>query len=154
VLASASILVAALFVGCASAPTKNTQTQEAQVKRRLYEILDAAEKKDFERLDSYHLYGPKFTKFSAASASRLDAAASRKGEHDGLGAINDLKIHSEELKTDVFGDVAVATFILNFSFKAGSGSIEGKEQATLVFVNNRGSWRITHEHFSPIKSNP
>lgn len=137
-LGTSAVVVTLLMSDCASAPTTNPQKdsekERAQIERRLNEIFDAAEKKDLERLDRYHLYGPKFTKFSAASASRQDAATSRKGEHDGLAAINELKMQAEELKTVVFGDVAVATFILNSSFRIAADMIEKKERATLVFV--------------------
>jgi ketosteroid isomerase-like protein len=157
VLSAAPIMVVVWTAGCASSPQTNPHTaqkDQAQIERRLNEIFDAAEKKDLERLDSYHLYGPNFTKFAASSAGRLDAAAGRKGEHDGLSAIKDLMMQAEELKVDVFGDVAVATFTLKSSFKLATDTIEKKEHATLVFVKEQGSWKITHEHFSPIKATP
>src|SRR5258705_2813018 len=74
---------AILVTGCASVPpdrSSDNPGEQAQIERRLKEIFDAAEKKDFTRLDSYHLYGPKFTKFSPESIGRPDAAASRKVE--------------------------------------------------------------------------
>ena len=156
---SASALgVAMLMVGCVSAPRANLHAnfpeEQAQIQHRLAEIFDAAEKKDLNRLDSYHFYGPKFTKFSASSLNRLDTTAARKGEHDGLATISDLKMMADDLKIDVFGKVGIATFVLNSSFKVGSDAIEKKEHSTLVFVNEQGVWKITHEHFSPIKSNP
>jgi len=117
----------------------------------LREIFDAAEKKDLNRLDSYHLYGPKFTKFSGATLNRQDAAASRKGEHGGLASINDLKMQADDLKIDLFGDVGIVTFILKSSFRAGGNSIENKDRSTMVFVKEHGVWKITHEHFSSIQ---
>jgi ketosteroid isomerase-like protein len=147
-------LLAWLAVGCASTPHANLQAdypqERAQIERRVGEILSAAEAKDFPRLDGYHLYGPKFTKFSGASAERLDAAAGRKGEHDGLGAIKGLKMRAEALKIDVFGEVAIATFILDYSFDSAEGKVERKERSTLVFVQEHGDWKITHEHLSRI----
>ena len=99
-----SALLAALRVnGCASAHTANPQAtlarDQAQIQQRLQEVIAAAESKDFNRLDGYHLYGPKFTKFSGSSPERLDAAAGRKGEHDGLGAAKGLKMRADALKT-------------------------------------------------------
>ena len=158
-LMSASALVFAIVVaGCASAPTTNLRAgysaERVQVQVRLREIFDAAEKKDLPRLDSYHFCGPKFTKFPAAPVGRQNAAIARKGEHDGLGAISALAMQADELKIDVFGDVGIATFVLNSSFKAGGDPIERQERATLVFVKDHGAWKIAHEHFSPFKVNP
>jgi hypothetical protein len=62
----------------------------AQIERRLHEVFVAVESKDFERLESYHLYGPKFTRFSGTSAARQDAATTRKIEHDGLASLQAL----------------------------------------------------------------
>lgn len=111
----------------------------------------AAENKDFTLLDSYHLYGSKFSKFTGFSAERLDAAIAQKGEHDGLGAARNLKMRTDGLKIDVFGNVGIATFILDYSFDSAGRTIHGKERSTLVFVKDGGAWRIAHEHLSAIK---
>ncbi|MEO8427842.1 MAG: hypothetical protein ABI651_12100 [Verrucomicrobiota bacterium] len=83
-------VVAILLVGCATAPTARLAAEhpneQAQIRRRLDEIFNAAKKMDFNRLDGYHFYGPKFTKFAAETPGRQDAAAARQGERDGLGS--------------------------------------------------------------------
>ncbi len=155
ILPMVSLLV---FAGCTSTPTskltaENPQAQ-AEIRQRLDEIMDAAEKKDFVRLDSYHLYGPKFTKFATESPTRLDAEAGRKGEHDGLGAATGLSMRAEQVQIDVFSDVGIATFLLKYSFKAGTNTVERQAHSTLVFVNDQGSWKIAHEHLSAPKPNP
>jgi ketosteroid isomerase-like protein len=129
-------------------------SDQAAIERRLNEIFDSAAKKDFARLDSYHLYGPKFTKFSPGQPARQDAVAGRNGEHKGLAAVNDLNMRADDLKIDVFGDVGIATFTLAYSFKSGADRIEKKEHSTLVFVKDHGAWKITHEHFSLFQSTP
>ena len=151
-------LVAVLLVGCATAQKDNLSRdypkERVEVHRRLLETFDAAEKKDFNRLDSYHFYGPKFTKFAPEASGRLDAQAARKGEHEGLGPIANLSMRAEDLKIDVFGDVAVATFVFNYSFTVEADSIRRQAFASMVFVKDRGEWKITHEHFSAPKTNP
>jgi ketosteroid isomerase-like protein len=149
------LAAAALSFGCASPqrsiPQADPQREQAQIERRLQEVFEAAQQKDFERLDGYHQYGPKFTKFTGSSPDRLDAAAGRNGEHKGLGAAADLKMRAEALKVDVFGDVGIATFILDYSFVSGGQSIHRQERSTLVFIKEHGEWKITHEHLSPIQ---
>jgi ketosteroid isomerase-like protein len=68
-----------------------------------------------------------------------------------LGAANGLKMRADALKIDVFDDVGIATFILDYSFESGGQTIRRKERSTLVFVNDGGAWKIAHEHLSPIK---
>ena len=147
------ILLAISLAGCTS-PTQNGKgndsTSQARIRQRIAEIFDAASMKDMPRLDSYHLYGPAFTKFSGQSG-RQDAAAARKGEHDGLGSIHGLSMQADDLKIDVLGNVGIATFIMNYSFRVGTDTIQRKERTTLVFVNDNESWKIVHEHLSPFQ---
>lgn len=149
-----ALLAAWLFTGCTSLHTANPHAsqdrEQAQIQRRLQEVFAAAESKDFNRLDSYHLYGPKFTKFTGSSPDRLDAAAGQKGEHDGLGAAKGLKMRADALKIDVFASVGIATFVLDYSFESGGEVVHRKDRSTLVFVKEAGEWKIAHEHLSPI----
>jgi ketosteroid isomerase-like protein len=117
------------------------------VQQRLAEIIHAAETKDLPRLDSYHWYGPHFTKF-AGTGQRLDAAAAREGEHKGLSALAGLKLRADDLQIDVFNDTAVATFSMVATIQSGAEAITKRERGTLVFVKHEGSWKIVHEHFS------
>jgi ketosteroid isomerase-like protein len=126
---------------------EHSSADETDVKRRLGEILDAAEKRDLVRLDSYHWYGPHFTKFSG-TGKRMDAAAAREGEHKGLSALMGLKLRTDALRIDVFDQAAVATFIMTASFRSDAQSVTKSERGTLVFVKHDGSWKIVHEHFS------
>jgi ketosteroid isomerase-like protein len=148
-------LLAVFLAGCATTPksqtTANDQRQKAQIEHRLNQIFDAAEKKDFERLESYHLYGPGFTKFAPESPTRMDAAAARKGEQDGLQAVSDLYMKARDLKIDVFNNTGIATFMFDYGFTAGTNTVQKQARATLVFVKESGEWKITHEHFSPAK---
>ena len=157
-LSATTILVAMLVAGCASPPESDLHADQpaaqAQIKRRLQDIFTAAEQKDFPRLESYHLYGPKFTKYSAASPDRQAAPSARKGEHDGLSAIQGLNMRADNLKIDVFGEVGIATFTLAYSFQTGGGTTEGQDQSSLVFVKDHGDWKIVHEHFSRLPSKP
>jgi ketosteroid isomerase-like protein len=145
-------ILALLAAGCASTSQSNLEApytaEQVQLQTRLEEIFDAATKKDFPRLDSYHLYGPKFTRFATESPDREDAHAAREAEHNGLNAVSGMKIQLEDLKIDVFGEVGVATFILKYSFAVGAETIAREAKGTLVLVDDQGSWKIVHEHFS------
>ena len=153
-----TIPILVLFiVGCTGVQTiksgKDALGEQTQIDDRLHEILDAAQKKDFPRLDSYHLYGPKFTKFPT-EGGRLGSDRAREEEHRGLSMIANLSMQPDDLKIDVFGDVAIATFIMNSSFDAGTNRVQRMARSTLVFVRDGGAWKIAHEHFSPFSSRP
>jgi len=154
-LSTWALFVTFLAAGCATQTTadlrEDSPEERAHLERQLRDILDASAQKDLDRLDSYHLYGPKFTKFAASSPDRLDANAARKGEHDGLASIENLKLQAEFLKIDLFGDVAITTCILDATFTVGDKPIHVKDRTTLIFVKEDGTWKIAHEHISPIQ---
>jgi ketosteroid isomerase-like protein len=143
-----------LLAGCVSAPDGSVSgaesPEQAQIRRRLDEVIAAAEKKELDRLESYHWYGPKFTKFTTENPARQDAEVARKGERDGITAAQELVMRANDLKIDVFGNTGVATFILDYSFKAGAATAQKKARSTLVFVKDSEQWRIVHEHLSQL----
>src|SRR6185369_13286953 len=133
-------MVLVLLTGCASAPHRaatSSKSEQAQVKQRLAEIFNAAETKDLVRLDSYHWYGPHFTKFGS-KGQRMDAAAAREGEHKGLSGLAGLKLRADDLQIDVFDDAAVATFTMVATIQNGTDTITNRERGTLVLVKHEG----------------
>ena len=74
-LIAAAFLAAFLATGCTSSHTTDLKADypeaKTQIQQRLQEVFVAAQDKDFNKLDSYHLYGPKFTKFSSSASERL-----------------------------------------------------------------------------------
>jgi len=139
---AASLPVVFVVAGCASVRTGDSHANgiearaQAEIERRLNEVFAACESKDFDRLEGYHLYGPK--------------AATRKLEHDGLASLEGLKMQAEGLKIDVCDNTGIVTFILRYSFDSAGQTVNKTERTTLVFVKVRGEWRIAHEHLSPI----
>jgi ketosteroid isomerase-like protein len=131
------------------------EAEQEQVEATLDGIMDAVQRKDFARLAAYHLYSPKFTKFDDFDPlDRQDAATAQHSEEEGLGGVENFHYRLDDLKIDVFGSVAVATFIFDYGFDAGGEAMSVRARSTMVFVNDHQTWKIAHEHFSPFKSNP
>jgi ketosteroid isomerase-like protein len=131
------------------------EAEEAAVRRRLDEILDVVSAKDFDRLAGYHLDSPKFTKFDDFEPlERQDVATANRLEAEGLGGVERFQGVFDELQVDVFGRVAVATAVFRYGFEADGESVALRARTTLVFVDDRGDWKIAHEHLSPFKANP
>jgi ketosteroid isomerase-like protein len=123
---------------------------QAAVAARVHEILDAVNAQDVDRLDAHHLWGPKFSKFDDGEpAGRQDAATTRQLERELVAAARAISFRAEDLKIDVFGPAAVATFVLDWSATMPDGeTYASRSRATLVLVDDRGDWKIAHEHFS------
>ena len=120
------------------------------VAARLEEILDACRVKDFDRLATYHLAGPKFTKFDDAEPlDRQDAETGMRAEVEGFSAIDDFDGQLDDMKIDVFGPVAITTGIFRATFRVGDDQQSAATRTTVVFVDSDGDWLIAHEHHSP-----
>ena len=133
--------------------TETYPKSQAEVRKRLDEIWAVAAKKDFTKLASFHLYGPKFTEFKDG-APRGDAAANRQGEEGELGMLESTTVDMKDLAINVYGDTAIATFNGDFAAKMQGKSLGMKLATTMVFVKYKGDWKIVHEHFSPIGPPP
>jgi len=66
---------------------------QAKITKILSDIVDAAQKKELDKLDAFHAYGPKFSKFEDDGVGRQDAATAQKGERDGLGGVKSFVAH-------------------------------------------------------------
>jgi ketosteroid isomerase-like protein len=126
--------------------------KQAAVAKIIHELFEAAEQGDLQRLESFHLYGPKFSKFDDMPPSaRQDAAATRRQERMALSALTDFSATVEDLRVDVLGSVAVATFILRYSFETPDASGSASARSTMVLVETADTWKIVHEHFSRLR---
>ena len=124
---------------------------QAAVRARLDEILDACRAKEFDRLASYHLSGPKFSKFDdEGPQGRQDDKSGMQGEIDTFTALDAFDGRFDDLKVDVFGPVAIATSIARYTFSMHGEHGSGQSRSTLVLVDDDGDWLIAHEHHSPL----
>jgi ketosteroid isomerase-like protein len=122
---------------------------QAELRRRLDEIWATAAQRDFERLESFHLYGPKFTEFKDGRA-RGDARSCAAGERATFAMLEAPAVEMNDLAINVFGDFAIATFNGHFVGKVQGNPVARDQQGTLVFVKVGGDWKVVHEHFSPL----
>jgi ketosteroid isomerase-like protein len=122
---------------------------QTQVRRRLEEIWPTAAARDFERLESFHLYGPQFTEFKDGRP-RGDAATCAAGERATFSRLEHPGVDMNDLAINVFGDVAVATFNGHFTGLIAGNAVALDQQCTMVFVQLGDDWKITHEHMSPL----
>jgi len=153
------VLLAVTFFSCNEMESKATKldviseaypAEQEKIKMTLTHIFDLAKAKELDSLESYHLYGTKFTKFDDGGLpARQDAETAKKTERELFSAVSEFSYNLEDPKIDVFDDVAIATFIINVDFKMGDTAGTAKSRGTIVFVKVNDGWKITHEHFSP-----
>ena len=123
---------------------------QAAVADTVRPVFRAAEERDIDRLEALHLYGPKFSKFDEFGLGRETADEARSAERAGLSQVKSLKVTVEGLKVDVFGVAAVATFFVHYRAETSQGDAAATLRSTVVLVKDAATWRIAHEHFSPL----
>ena len=122
---------------------------EKEVRAVVMKIWEDAAKGDVSELSAAHLNSPKFSKFGPRIAARQDVKSTIETETEHFSSISDVSLAVEDLKIDVFGDLAVTTFYNNYSFIKNKIRVQGKGRVTLVFLRTEEGWKIVHEHSSP-----
>ena len=76
----------------------------------------------------------------------------RRLEREAILGVEEFDPRVLDLKIDVFGPVAVTTFVMEYTVVAEGERHELRARGTLVLAND-GAWLIVHEHFSPFVGN-
>lgn len=125
--------------------------EQLEVERRLEDIMSAARRQAIDELESYHAFGPKFTKFDDFEPlERQDGETTRRLEREAILGVKEFDPRVVDLKVDVFGPAAVTTFVMDYRVvddEAQSHSFRAR--ATIVLAKEQSEWLIVHEHFSP-----
>jgi SnoaL-like domain len=135
--------------------TKPYPSEQLEVERRLEDIMSAARRQAIDELESYHAFGPKFTKFDDFEPlERQDGEATMRLEREAILGVNEFDPRLVDLKVDVFGPVAVTTFVMDYRVVDNQDERHSfRARATLVLAREEGEWLIVHEHFSPFVAN-
>ncbi len=117
--------------------------------------MSAARRQAIDELESYHAFGPKFTKFDDFEPlERQDAETTRRLEREAILGVREFDPRLVDLKVDVFGAVAVATFVMEYRVVDDEGQRHTfRARATIVLAKEESGWLIVHEHFSPFVAN-
>ena len=134
--------------------SKTFPEDQRAVEKRVQAIFDAARAKDFDRLASYHLDHPKFSKFDDFEPlDRQDAAAARQSE-EGPSVRSATSGIAWTDSRSTYSAPSRSARSCSTTYSRRMERRLGRARSTLVFVNDGGHWKIAHEHFSPFKSNP
>jgi ketosteroid isomerase-like protein len=135
--------------------TEPYPSEQLEVERRLEDIMSAARRQAIDELEAYHAFGPKFTKFDDFEPlERQDAETTRRLEREAILGVKEFDPRLVDLKVDVFGPVAVTTFVMDYRVVDDEGQRHSfRARATMVLAKQESGWLIVHEHFSPFAAN-
>jgi len=120
--------------------------EQAELREVIDGIARDAMGANIEGLKAAHLHSEKFTKFGPRNFDRQDVAATDESEAAFFSSIKSLDYQVRDLKIDVFGRVAVATYYPHVSFVKDGEAKELTGRQTFVFLKTAEGWKLVHEH--------
>ena len=133
-----------------------TATDSAKIRDIIYSYFELAKTKEIEKIEEF--IDPSFTKFGDSPPyDRRDFERALMLEQLQFASLSDYDFKIEDLKTEVMGDVAIATFVLqvtgmivdDYSFRGTA--INNKARATIVLRKDKnGRWKMIHQHLSKL----
>jgi ketosteroid isomerase-like protein len=131
-------------------------SDSAKVRDLIYKYFQLAKTKEIEKIEEF--LDKSFTKFGDSPPyDRRDFERALMLEQLQFASLSDFDFKIEDLKTDVLGDVAVATLVLqvtgmivdDYSFRGTA--IDNKSRVTIVLQKDKkGQWKMIHQHLSKL----
>ena len=133
-----------------------TATDSAKIRDIIYNYFQLAKTKEIEKIEEF--IDPEFTKFGDSPPyDRRDFERALMLEQLQFASLSDYDFKIEGLKTEVMGDAAVATFVIqvtgmivdDYSFRGTT--IDNRARATVVLRKDKnGQWKMVHQHLSKL----
>ncbi len=124
-------------------------------------FFEAGKNKDLTALSGFHSSREAFTKFDENPPyTRQSSEDAVVYEQAAFANITDYNYSIDDLRIDLMGDVAIATFYLSYSgifvndYSFEGSPVRSKTRATMVLVRTPRGWRMAHEHFSRMPEPP
>ena len=134
-----------------------SEDNETLIKRTVYKAFEIGKSKDLQSIQSIHYNDKRFSKFGDAPPyMRMDYSEACMHEELYFASVSDYDFKIEDLRVDIFGDIAIATFLIehtgmlvdDYSFTGRTMNV--KSRGTMIFQKKGSVWLIIHEHFSKI----
>ena len=125
------------------------------VEKAIRAFFEAGKNKDLTSLADFHAPRDQFTKFDENPPyNRQNSDEAFVYEQAAFANLSDYNYSIDELRVDLFEDVAVASFYLNYSgmfvndYSFEGSPIRGRTRVTMVLTRTPKGWKAVHEHLS------
>jgi ketosteroid isomerase-like protein len=120
-------------------------------------FFDAGKSKELTALADFHGPSDQFTKFDENPPyTRLNSDEAFMYEQAAFANISDYNYSIDDLRIDLFGDMAIATFYLSYSgmfvndYSFEGSPVRARTRVTTVLARTPKGWKMVHEHLSRI----
>ena len=133
----------------------STETVKKEVIATINAFFEAGKNKDLPSLGGFHSAPGIFSKFDEAPPyTRQSSEEAFVYEQAAFASISDYTYQIDEMKIDVVGDAAIATFYLTYKgmfvndYSFEGSPVGSRLRATMVLAKSAKGWKIAHEHLS------
>jgi ketosteroid isomerase-like protein len=127
--------------------------ESAKIRDLINEYFQLAKTKEIEKIDEF-LHSA-FTKFGDSPPyDRRDYERALMLEQLQFASISDYDFKIEDMRIEIQGDMAMASFLLHSSgmivddYSFRGTTINNKSRATVVLRKVNGQWKMLHQHLS------
>ncbi len=131
------------------------------VEYTIHAFFEAGKNKDLTALASFHASGDQFTKFDENPPyGRQNSEDAFVHEQAAFANLSDYSYSIDDLRIDLLGDVAIASFYLAYSgmfvndYSFEGSPVRARTRVTMVLGRTPRGWKMVHEHFSRIPEPP
>jgi ketosteroid isomerase-like protein len=130
--------------------SETTIDPAAEVAEAVRAVFAAGTARDFTTLRAFHAEEPVFSRWSNRPGGDLLTVEQAHEEEEAAfaGRVEGVSPVPEQIRVDLFGDLAVSTFVVHLTVD-DTGRVLRRTRGTLVWRRDPDRWRIVHEHFSP-----
>ena len=128
---------------------------KADIEAAIRAFFEAGKNKDLTALADLHAPRDEFTKFDENPPyGRQNSDEAFMYEQATFANISDYACSIDELRIDLHGDAAVATFYLTYSgmfvndYSFEGSPVRGRTRVTMVLARSARGWKAVHEHLS------
>jgi len=133
------------------------ENDESIIKRAVYKAFEIGKSKDLQSIAGMHYNDKRFSKFGDTPPyMRLDYKETCMHEELYFASVSDYDFKIEDLRIDLFDDMAIATFLIEHTgmlvddYSFTGRTMSAKSRATMIFHKKESEWLVVHEHFSKI----
>ena len=124
-------------------------------------FFEAGRSKDLSALAAFHAPREQFTKFDESPPyTRQNSEEAFMYEQATFANISDYNYSIDDLRIDLLGDAAIATFYLDYSgifvndYSFEGSPVHSRTRVTMVLSRGPRGWRVAHEHLSRMPDPP
>jgi len=133
----------------------DAEKDKREVTDVIFAFFEAGKNKDIATLGRLHSSQDSFTKFDENPPyTRQNSQDAFVHEQAAFSNISDYEYRLEDLRVDLLGNTAIATFYLSYSgifvndYSFEGSRVVSRARVTMVLTRAEEGWRIVHEHLS------